>query len=477
MSKSITTSSHHLTKIMLSALAALALLASLGLLLARPAYAQGPVVNIGDLPPGKVVTITFRAAITNPLPAGVAQVCNQGQVSGGNFATFNTNDPTTGASGDPTCTTVPAAPDLVIAKSDGGATATPGDIINYSLTYSNTGNQNATGVVLTETVPANTTFTGSGWTCAPTNNAGSTCTRSVGALAAGDSGSATFAVTVIDPVPAGVSQISNTASIGDGGVNGADTTPANNSDTDTTPLTAAPDLQLTKSDGGVTATPGGTVAYTLNYSNSGNQGATGVVLTETVPTNTTFNAGASTAGWGCLPDNTAGSTCTLTVGALAGGGSSNSATFAVTVINPVPAGVTQISNAASIGDDGANGADPTSANNSDNDTTPLTAEPDMRLTKSDGGITATPGGTITYTLSFSNAGNQGSTGVTLTETVPANTTFTGADWSCLPNNNAGSICTRGGPGISGGGGGSASTPFVVTVDSPLPAGVTQIQWR
>ena len=33
------------------------------------------------------------------------------------------------------------------------------------------------GVVITETVPELSTFTGNGWTCAPDNSAGSTCTR------------------------------------------------------------------------------------------------------------------------------------------------------------------------------------------------------------------------------------------------------------------------------------------------------------
>ncbi len=64
-------------------------------------------------------------------------------------------------------------------------------------------------------------------------------------------------------------------------------------------MTAAPDLTLTKSDGGATVAPGGTVAYTLSYANAGNQNAIGVSLAETVPADTTFNAGASTAGWSC----------------------------------------------------------------------------------------------------------------------------------------------------------------------------------
>jgi uncharacterized repeat protein (TIGR01451 family) len=145
---------------------------------------------------------------------------------------------------------------------------------------------------------------------------------------------ATFAVTVVNPVTAGVTQIANTATVADDGLNGTDPVPGNNSGSDTTPVTGAPDLSLTKSDGGASVAPGGTVAYILTYANTGNRGASGVVLTETVPANATFNAGASTAGWVCVPNNNAGSTCTLAVGSLAAGGGNQAATFAVTVANP-----------------------------------------------------------------------------------------------------------------------------------------------
>ncbi|MEQ1643361.1 MAG: FG-GAP-like repeat-containing protein, partial [Pyrinomonadaceae bacterium] len=90
------------------------------------------------------------------------------------------------------------------------------------------------------------------------------------------------------------------------------------------------DLAITKTDGSLIAAQGSTVAYTLSYSNLGPSAASGVVLTETVPVGSTFNAGASTAGWVCAPNNNAGSICTLAIGAVAGG-ASGTATFAVTV--------------------------------------------------------------------------------------------------------------------------------------------------
>jgi large repetitive protein len=427
---------------------------------------------IGTVAGGASASATFAVTVVNPVAAGVAQIANTASVSS------TLSDPVPGNNTASDTTPVNAAPDLTLTKSDGGVSVAPGGSVTYTLGYTNAGNQGATGVVLTETVPANTTFTGSGWTCTPNNNAGSSCTRPVGSLAGGGTpGSAAFAVTVVNPVPAGVAQISNTASIADDATNGPDPTPADNTATDTTPVDAAPDLTLSKGDGGVSTTPGATVAYTLTFSNAGNQGASGVILTDVVPANTTFNPGGSSAGWSCTPNNNAGSSCTNTVGAVTSGSGPATRTFAVTVVSPVPAGVTQISNTATIADDGTNGPDPTPANNSASDTTPVTAAPDLTLSKSDGGVSTTPGGTVAYALLTTNVGDQGASGVVLTDVVPVNTTFnpggSSAGWTCTPNNNAGSSCTLA-VGTLAGGGATSTVNFAVTVDDPIPNGVTQV---
>jgi uncharacterized repeat protein (TIGR01451 family) len=445
----------------------------------------GPGVSLpalGDLPAGKSLTIVYRVSVdAGPFAAGKNDLSDQAQISGANFTTVPTNDPDTAAPNDPTRTTLDALPDFSLSASDGGISTTPGSTVTYVLSYSNGGSQNATGVSLATTVPANTTFnpgaSTAGWSCTPNNNAGSACTLTIGSLAGGGvTGGANYAVTVVNPVAAGVAQISVSATIADDGLNGADPTPANNVGTDTTPLDAAPDLTLSKTDSGASVNAGGTVTYTLGYANAGNQGATGVTLTETVPANTTFNPGASTAGWSCTPNNNAGSTCLLTIGGLSGGGVSGSAAFAVTLPATLPAGVNDISNTASTADDGTNGPDAAPGNNTASDTTPVNAAPDLTLVKSDGGASVTAGGTITYTLTLSNAGTQGATGVTLTETVPANTTFNaGAStpgWVCVPDNNPGSTCTLT-VGALGAPGSNAPT-FAVTVAATIPAGVTVI---
>ncbi len=345
---------------------------------AAPAVGDLPV-TIGTLPAGKKVRVTFEVTVKSAATyTGTnAFVSAQGTVTFDDpnnpptgTLTVQTDDTGIGANTgetDPTQTQVDSQPDLFLSKSDGGATAVPGGTIAYTLTYNNTnGKREAAGVVITETVPANTTFnagasTGT-WNCTPNNNAGSTCTQTIGNLPAGDAGSmTTFAVTVTATIPAGVTAISNSATIADDGAKGVDGNPTDNAANDTTPVTAAPNLKIVKTADSPGVKAGEVASYTLAYSNIGNKGATGVVITDTIPADSTFNAGASTVGWNC-PNNNAGTACTFTIGALAAGGS-GSVTFAVTTI-VAPAG-TQVDNTASIADDGTNGADADNADNSD----------------------------------------------------------------------------------------------------------------
>jgi uncharacterized repeat protein (TIGR01451 family) len=117
----------------------------------------------------------------------------------------------------------------------------PGGVVVYNLSYGNIGNQDATGVVIEETVPENTTFDGAastpGWSCTDGAPAGAKCLYTVGALGVGESGSVKFAVTA-DATLTGVSRITNTASIGDNGSNGSDLNPGDNKASDRTPVNA-----------------------------------------------------------------------------------------------------------------------------------------------------------------------------------------------------------------------------------------------
>ncbi|MBI2215494.1 MAG: DUF11 domain-containing protein [Acidobacteria bacterium] len=67
-------------------------------------------VNVGTVAAlGGTVTITFQVTIDNPFPIGVAEVSNQGVVSGDNFADTPTDDPAAGGAADATTTPISAA--------------------------------------------------------------------------------------------------------------------------------------------------------------------------------------------------------------------------------------------------------------------------------------------------------------------------------------------------------------------------------
>lgn len=417
--------------------------ASDGGAITEPGVVTWPAFSLaGD---GASATRLVVVSVINPLPAGVDAITNT--ITAATANELNLDDNTAWD-----IDTILAAPDLALSKRAAAVSVEPGDTLAYTLTYANLGNQEATSVVITETVPAYTTFDPAAshpdWSCA-----GSICTHDAGSLPAGVTRDITFTVNVTDALPAGVTQIVNTAGISD---DGADVNPANNAAGTVTPVSAAPDLTLTKSDGGVTTTPGATLVYTLTYANTGNQEAAGVVIAETVPANTAF---AGPTGWNCV-----GTNCEYALGALPAGASGD-ITFTVAIINPLPAGVTQINNTAAIADDGANGADPTPADNTATTITPVEAKPDLEISKSDGVSAVNPGDILTYQIAITNTGDQNSTGVRVTDYLPAHTIFVSA--SADGDQTMPGIVTW--PEFALAGGASVTRSVTVEVPDPFPA--------
>ncbi|HLX64913.1 MAG TPA: PKD domain-containing protein [Planctomycetota bacterium] len=431
---------------------------------------------IGSVAAGANVSRTIILHVNNSVPAGVAAIVNTATVDDDHSNGVDP-DPSNNTSTD--TDTLIAQPDLTLTKDDGVTTAQPGNVLTYALVVKNVGNQDATGVVIHETVPANTFFvaassTGS-WSFSNNDPAGTAGTLLIGNLAAGATVTFNFAVQINATVPAGANTIVNTATVNDDGTNGADPTPLNNSATDTDTLIAQPDLAITKDDGVLSCVPGDTLTYTLTVNNHGNQDATGVVITETVPAGTTFVAVGSSVGWTLANGATGGSSGTLLVGNLATGASAQF-TFVVKVNATVAAGVSQVVNTASVDDDHSNGVDPTPDDNSATDTDVLNAQPDLKIVKSDGGLTVAPGNTLVYTLTYSNVGNQDATGVFLSETVPANCTFvsagSNAGWTLVNGAVAGTSATLAIGNLAAGASGSAT--FVINLNASIPAGTTSV---
>jgi uncharacterized repeat protein (TIGR01451 family) len=304
--------------------------------------------------------------------------------------------------------------------------------VTYTITASNAGPSNAPGSSVADTFPASLTCT---WTC--TGAGGGTCTAS-GSGNIGDTvnlpsgGSVTYTASCTISAAA-TGTLSNTATVtAPAGV--TDPTPGNNSATDSDGLGATADLSVTKTDGVTTATPGGSVTYTITASNAGPSNATGATVADTFPASLTCTWTCVGAGGGTCTASGSGNvndtvnlpnggsvtyTASCTISAAATGTLSNTATVTA------PAGVT----------------DPTPGNNSATDSDTLAASANLGITKTDGVTSVNAGGSVTYTIVASNAGPSNATGATVADTFPASLTCT---WTCVGA--GGGTCTASGSG-------------------------------
>jgi uncharacterized repeat protein (TIGR01451 family) len=339
------------------------------------------------------------------------------------------NNNTASTSTDNTVMYVPPT-DLSITKTDGVTTAVPGGSVTYTITASNAGSNDDPSATVADTFPASLTAT---WTCVGAG--GGTCTASGSGninntvnLPVG--GSVTYTVSATISASA-IGTLSNTATVSS---SISDTNPGNNSATDTDTLTPQADLSITKTDGVTTAVPGGSVTYTITASNAGPSNASGATVADTfpaslTPTWTCVGAGGGTctaSGSGNINDTVnlpAGGSVTYTVSASVSAAATGSLSNTATVT--APAGVT----------------DPTPGNNSATDTDTLSPQADLSITKTDGVTIAVPGGSVTYTITASNAGPSNAFGATVADTFPASLTPT---WTCVGA--GGGTCTASGSG-------------------------------
>ena len=197
------------------------------------------------------------------------------------------------------------------------------------------------------------------------------------------------------------------------------------------------DLSITKTDGVTTAVPGGSVTYTITASNAGPNAAVGARVADTFPA-------TLTATWTCV--GAGGGTCTAsgsdnindTVNLPAG------ASVTYTASASISASATgSLSNTATVSAP-SGVTDPTPGNNSATDTDTLSPQADLAITKTDGVTTAVPGGSVTYTITASNAGPSNAPGATVTDVFPAALTVT---WTCVGA--GGGTCTASGSGNIG----------------------------
>ncbi|MGQ9741340.1 hypothetical protein [Chloroflexus sp.] len=314
----------------------------------------------------------------------------------------------------------PPAPGLTLSKTDGVGFAAPGEVLNYTLTFTNTGNGitapgPAYNVVLTDTLPADVSFQN----CVAPNG---TCTHSGGTVIYTRSGplnyngSDTITITVqINPSLTSSVTLTNTAVLDyrDGFGNQYPQLQA----TDTTVINQ-PLLQLSKTDGVTVAAPGQTLTYTLTFTNTGVGAAHNITLSDSLPGGVTYQSCSVGSLVGTCNESGGVVTFTLTDTLAAGA----SAGVSVTVqVDTTVTGPTTLTNTATLDyTDSAGNARPSV---SASDTTQVPAQPDIVLSKTDGVTVAAPGQTLTYTLTFTNTGVGAAHNITLSDSLPGGVTY------------------------------------------------------
>jgi Ca2+-binding RTX toxin-like protein len=268
---------------------------------AAPTSFADVLLNIGVLPAGKSITITFNVTVNNPYLGATNQVSNQGTVSGTNFSNVLTDDPDVNILfPDPTRTTIDQ-PDVTVAVSP--ASVLEDGATNLVYTFTREGSTAASLTVnfsVGGTATFNTDYTQTG---AATFNA----TSGTVTIPAGSS----TATVTLDPTTDTTVEVNETAILTvvsgasyDVGVPAAATGTITNDDTDVTVAVSpssveedgAPNLVYTFTRNGVTTGPltvnfsvGGTATFNTDYTQTG--AATFTATDGTV----TFGAGNSTA--------------------------------------------------------------------------------------------------------------------------------------------------------------------------------------
>ena len=252
----------------------------------------------GTFPIGRSVTFTFDVDVG--VDAAGTDVTNSATITY-DGATVPELQDLTFATRAAAISVVPSA-DLVISKRNSPDPVVAGTALTSTITVGNNGPSPATGVVVTDDLPAGVTG------IVATSSQGSCTTAvscSVGTVPAG----ATVTVTVRASVPPD-STAGSLTDVARVSADTADPDPTNNTAGATAAVERNADLSVTKSVTPRTAAPGEPVTYTLTATNAGPSTARSVALTDTAVDPDITVTGASAPDATCSFDTT-GARCTV----------------------------------------------------------------------------------------------------------------------------------------------------------------------
>ena len=356
--------------------------------------------DVGELAKGAstslIVGVTVDSSATDNLT-------NTATVSG------NETDSNPDNNTDLEVTSLNTVADLVLAKSDEPDPVVAGGLLTYTLTITNNGPSDAIGVLVTDTLPA--TFVFDSVTpeivCNQTDVSVVHC--NLGRMAAGGN----LPITIVGTTTVTASgTITNTATVTS---TTTDSDLINNTDIkeETTVIPVA-DLAVAKRDALDPIQAGQTLTYTIIITNNGPSDATGIVVTDTLPTGVTFNAANSDPSCSDLDETII---CTIAALSASPPNISTATTIAVTVDFTTVGTFTNVVTVSS------NEMDPDPSNNTASEDTTSSSAFVVTNTNDDGpgslrqailNANANPGlDTITFDISGSNPYT-----VTLTTALP-----------------------------------------------------------
>jgi uncharacterized repeat protein (TIGR01451 family) len=357
--------------------------------------------SLDPMPNGSTATFTF----TGHIPSGTAS----GKTFTNVASVTSDNDPNPDNDSSATTLTVSSA-DISVNKG-APAVATAGMPFDYVITLANAGPDAATDVTFNDQLSSNLTFVSLTQTSGPpavSCTTGQIVSCTIPLLPAGQQ--AQFTITVKPLSSLSNTAITNTATAT---TTSSDPSPSDNTSSTGTGITTSADVAIVKT-APASVIAGSNITYTITVTNNGPSDAANVVWSDPLPAGTTFVSESQTSGptFTC----TTGATVSCSIASLVAGAT---AVFTITAqVSPSTPSGTVLSNIATL----TSPTDATPGNNISGTNTPVSTSADVSVTKS-APTAAFAGANVPYTITVANTGPSNAASVTLTDVLPAGTTF------------------------------------------------------
>ncbi len=385
----------------------------------------------------------FTVTVTSPSQSGSFT----NVVSGGSstFDPVNGNNDGSAATAKVATTVTPVA-DIQATKT-GPTNVFAGTNFTYTISLTNSGPSISSNVTVTDTLPAGVSFVS-----ASSGGISSSNTVVWQITSFTNTGATNFTVTVT--APANAATLTNIVASGSDTLDPVATNNNGSASTAIAITTVTPQADLaTVKTGPANVFAATNYNYTISLTNFGPSIATGIIVTDALPSEVTFVSASSGGGF-------TNGVVTWSIASLGSGVATN---FTITVTSPAEGTVTnRVSSGSSI-------FDPIPANNNGSATnavvmTTVTPLADLQATKS-GPATVFAATNFTYTISLTNFGPSAATSVVVTDALPAGVTFVSASTGYALTN---SILTWSIANLEIGGG----TNFTITVTAPPEGSLT-----